>query len=293
LALQCGNGVTRLEPDWNRLIGALAKVGRVRVAVGNRSAWGARCIAFADAMLSRHRIEVHEPAADLVGHLSAWSSVFATLGPQPSLQICTRDGVLAWEVYVPAEGADSFAELVIRCRARRQDGDEPLEAPLAASEAVPNDEIDVAGLRESWDSAPIGDPVRYVASAFGLPAGHVLRLVGTKRAERGAISGIQTLLAHAVANQRQIRVRIHGTGVRLSAKIQPTNLRADARRLEVRAQCALFHLSTQRELSGWTIAAGPSSRTRISFEVLDTDDELAYSVGLISPSLQSEEEHLS
>jgi putative hemin transport protein len=155
LAVECGNGVTRLEGDWRELLRGFEGLGRIMALTRNRWAVHEKKGHYAPVSFTSHTGLVLGEDIDLRLFMQNWARGFAVFNPESkgherSFQFFDAAGNSIHKVFVENEGAEVFDGLVERFRAADQERGERVDAEAPPAEELPDDEIDAQGLQEAW-----------------------------------------------------------------------------------------------------------------------------------------------
>ncbi len=156
LATRCGNGVTRLQGPWDKLIAEFPKFGRVMCLTRNEAAVHERYGDFQKIDFFHGMGQVVGPDIDLRLFMNHWKHGFAVVdqtkeGERQSLQFFDAAGNAVHKVYLQKESnASVYADLVRGARAEDQSTEQAVEAPAAKAAPLPDAEIDVAAFRQAW-----------------------------------------------------------------------------------------------------------------------------------------------
>lgn len=180
---------TRLRPDWDALLAATTRLGRVRLVVSSAHAALARCVDLRDlAPGDRGAPNLRVDGMHLTLQVHAWGNAFAVERSSPlatfrSLRVFDRYGAPAVELFVSEANRIAFDTMVADLRADDAGAPAPLAPEPAPAAERPNDDIDVRALREGWDALGQGRSFKALLDAFGLTRTQAYRLAGGTRAE--------------------------------------------------------------------------------------------------------------
>lgn len=183
------DGVHRLRPDWAQLLHALPEVGEVMVLTRNDHAVHEKTGRFGNIRGMGGAILVLNEAIDLRLFVAQWRHGFdvtvpTKAGPRRSLQIFDRHGDAVLKIY-RTEGTDAaaFDALCVRFHADTATTALTLE-PVPEDDAPrPDEEVDLATLREGWRALRDVHNFRHLLKDAGAERHQALRLVGRDYAE--------------------------------------------------------------------------------------------------------------
>lgn len=219
LATRCGQGVTRLKPDFQALLKRVPELGLVMALTRNDAMVHERHglyreINFFGAVMG----QVVGPDIDLRMFMSHWHHGFAVEeesrdGTRRSLQFFDRDGGAVHKIY-PREDSDLAAfEKIVKDFTADDQGRKLAIEPLEPEETErPDHEIDQQAFREGWRN------MRDTHEFFGLLKKHsvartqALRLVGEEFAKPVSNDALERVLRAASERQAEIMVFVGSPG---------------------------------------------------------------------------------
>ncbi len=218
LASQCGEGVTRLRPDFPALLAALPALGRVMALTRNEH-----------AVIEKHGvydgISVRGPmglvlggAIDLRLFMSHWQHAFAVVeegkaGPRRSLQVFGADGTAVHKLFlVHDSNVPAYDALVTSFRADDQGPALAVTPRPAPSAEKPDASIDVAGLRAAWASLKDTHDFFRLLGQFGVTRTQALRLAAPEMVTAVATDSHRAVLNSAAKSGLPIMVFVGSAG---------------------------------------------------------------------------------
>lgn len=157
IASRCGEGVTRLRPDFRALMAAVPRLGHVMALTRNASAVHERKGHYLQPTIGPQEVGLFEgPDIDLRIFWSGWGAAFAVVDEAPkgtarSLQFFDRQGHAIHKVHLqPQSDIAAFDALVAEFADENQDRE--LHAELAALRPaeLADAQVDQAGFQAGW-----------------------------------------------------------------------------------------------------------------------------------------------
>ncbi len=220
LATGCGGHVTRLRSDWDDLMESLKSLGYVMAltrnehAVHERNGHYREIGFFAGGAMG----QVVGPDIDLRLFPRQWTTAFAVredeaTGAHESVQIFGADGLAMHKIFLKDDSdQEAFAKLIGELRADDQSPTFGAQPAPEAEEDRPDEEIDVAGLREAWKGLQDTHEFFGLLKKFTVGRVQALRLVGAEYAEPLATDVTGTILREAAAGELPIMVFVGNRG---------------------------------------------------------------------------------
>jgi putative hemin transport protein len=211
-------GATRLKPEWDPIVHAIAGMGRIKAMTRND-----------DAVIEKHgayeNVEFFGKTGQTVGvdidlriFLAGWAFGYAVTeqgahGVRRSLQFFDRYGIAIHKVYeeeISTPGA--YDAIVEQFRSADQSLPDvlPYEGPPAEQ---PDADIDVVGLRSAWDNLRDTHDFFAMLREFGVTRTQAFRLAGPERAQPMDPSIAQRVLENAAETQRKIMIFVGNRGI--------------------------------------------------------------------------------
>jgi putative hemin transport protein len=157
IASRCGEGVTRLQPDFRALMAAVPALGHVMALTRNASAVHERKGHYLHPSITAQEVGLFEgPDIDLRIFWSGWGSAFAVVdqdekGPKRSLQFFDRQGHAIHKVHLtPHSDVAAFDQLVAAHADADQASMQAVEPAQQRPAELPDADIDVAGFQAGW-----------------------------------------------------------------------------------------------------------------------------------------------
>ncbi|MEO8205817.1 MAG: ChuX/HutX family heme-like substrate-binding protein [Chthoniobacterales bacterium] len=223
LATRCGGeGVTRLEGNFNEFVKELPRLGEIMCLTRNEHAVHERYGKFENPIefFANGGIgQVQGPDIDLRLFMKHWTVGFAVTdetdeGPRYSFQFFDTDGTAVHKIYVQAEGDYAvYNELATQYRSENQSTEQATIPKAAAEVERPDSEADLAGFHAAWLEMKETHDFFMLLRKFGLSRIQGLRLAPEGYATKVDKSITRTLLETAAKNQLPIMVFISSEGV--------------------------------------------------------------------------------
>lgn len=221
LATRCGGeGVERIEGNWQEVIKELPRLGRVMCLTRNEHAVHERYGIFREINFFGHAGigQVVGPDIDLRIFTGHWHFGFAVAdetkeGIRHSLQFFDFDGTAVHKVYLQDDGDKAaYDDIVAKYRSANQ-STEQVTGPVAGPEPEkPDSEIDAAGFQGAWMGMKDTHEFFILMRRFGLARQQALRLAPEGHAYQVALSSTKQLLESASESDTPIMVFIGSAG---------------------------------------------------------------------------------
>lgn len=212
LALDEGQGATRLRPDWMALLTALPGLGEVMALTRNADAVHEKTGTYGAPQGGPQVALFVGEAIDLRLFLTRWAAAWAVeTGGRRSLQIFGADGTAVHKLYATAAtDRAAWDGLVARFAAALP----PFRAvPSPPAEAArPDAEIDLAGLRQAWDALRDTHHFHALLTRLGVARLQAMRLAGPDRARAVPAASLRAALEMAAVEALPIMVFVGNPG---------------------------------------------------------------------------------
>jgi putative hemin transport protein len=160
VASRCGEDVTRLTADWPEMIKGLPKLGRIMSLVRNEHIVHERKGEYGHISFEGHGGKigvVANEAIDLRIFLYRWSVAFAIKdllkdgGERLSLQFFDKYGMAIQKIFLLEDSnKQAYSDFVEKYKDQNQACYQPVEILPQPEPTVPDTEIDLEGLRQTW-----------------------------------------------------------------------------------------------------------------------------------------------
>ncbi len=214
VALDEGQGATRLRPDWSALLGGLHELGPVMALTRNDDGVHEKTGTYGPLEGEAHVALFVGEAIDLRLFLTGWSFAWAVgeEGERRSLQFFGPDGGAVHKIFATdATDPDAWAALIARHAAPELPP--PAVVPAEPAPAVrPDGEIDAAGLNAGWDALRDTHHFFGLLKRFGVSRTQALRLAGPERARPVSPGALRVVLEQAAADALPIMVFVGNRG---------------------------------------------------------------------------------
>jgi putative hemin transport protein len=218
VATGCGETAIRLRPDWAELLKALPQLGRVMALTRNESCVHERHGRYDDVSVTGIMGLVLGPDIDLRIFLSSWKHAFAVIertaqGDRRSVQVFDAAGVAVHKVYATTEtDGDAFTALIERFRAEEQSPSIVLDAEPAPKPPLPDGDIDVAALRDTWSKLEDTHDFFGMLRRLRVDRLQAFRLAGPDFAKPLAVTAARSVLEKASARELPIMIFVGNRG---------------------------------------------------------------------------------
>ena len=218
VATGCGDTAVRLRRDWAELLKALPQVGRVMALTRNEACVHERHGRYEDVSVTGIMGLVLGPDIDLRIFLSSWKHAFAVTertaqGDRRSVQVFDAAGVAVHKVYATSETDEvAFTALTDRFRAEDQSPSIALDAEPAAKVPLPDADIDVAALRDTWSKLEDTHDFFGMLRRLKVDRLQALRLAGPEFARPLAVTAARSVLERASAQSLPIMIFVGNRG---------------------------------------------------------------------------------
>jgi putative hemin transport protein len=158
LALRCGNGVTRLKPEFSAILGEIESLGYVMALSRNEEMVHERKGIYLNGDFSNPHASLFVGAdIDLRIFLGSWKSAFAVTEmnqekPRYSLQFFAKNGEAVHKIYMDVKSdLTAYNALVEKYKSENQESSEEVDKTIKDPVIEkPDTEINVAGFQEAW-----------------------------------------------------------------------------------------------------------------------------------------------
>ena len=159
VALGCGETVTRLRPEFDKILGGIEKLGYVMALTRNDEVVHERKGVYLNGSFGPYASLFVGADIDLRIFLNAWDSDFAVTEysnekPRYSLQFFGKDGLAMHKIYLERNSnLDAYQELVETFKHVDQGQiQEVVRQEYIPEPELEDSEIDVPGFREAWEN---------------------------------------------------------------------------------------------------------------------------------------------
>lgn len=221
VALHCGETVTRLRPEFEEILKGIESLGNVMALSRNDEVVHERKGTYQNGSFGPHASLFVGADIDLRIFLSAWDSAFAVNEPSDgksrfSLQFFGKDGTAVHKIYLDRfSEMEAYHELVNRFKSDDQ-GTLQLVAPPAdrVENELPDAEIDVEGLRETWKNLKDTHDFFGMLRKFKVTRTQALRLAPDEfYAKQVGNNSLRECLTSAAADGTSIMVFVGNPGI--------------------------------------------------------------------------------
>lgn len=279
LATGCGRHVVRLRPEWEGLFEAFKGLGRVMCLTRNEHAVHERkgLIRETGFFAGGAMGQVVGPDIDLRLFPRQWSAVFAVradeaTGAHDSVQIFGADGMALHKVFLQDESDRVAFDALITAFAAEDQGTAfaaiPVEPPAADR---PDEEIDVAGLREGWRALQDTHEFFGLLKKFGVGRVQALRLIGDEFARPLATDVTGGLLRRAAADALAIMIFVGNRGCIQIHTGEVSNIQPMREWINVMDPDFNLHLRETGVASAWIVRKPTRDGVVTAVELYDAD----------------------
>lgn len=272
--------VTRLRPEWQKIIAAVPGLGRVMALTRNESVVHERKGVYGALEGGGHVGLIVGEDIDLRIFFMHWKSGFGVTeqlkdgGTRRSLQFFDAHGVAIHKIYeTDKSDAAAFDALIAQFAGE----DMPLEVAAAAAEKrkpLADREIDVAGFRAAWDAMKDTHEFHGLITKFKVERLQGLRLAGDTRATRVPAQSLRTALEAARDREVPIMVFVGNPGMIQIHTGPVSNLKPMGPWINVLDEAFNLHLREDHIDSAWVVWKPTEDGTVTSLELFDKDGTL-------------------
>lgn len=210
LAVECGAGVTRLEGDWRDLLKEFHRLGRIMTLTRNEYAVHEKHGYYRPVSFNGLVGLVLDEDIDLRLFMRSWALGFAVHNPgarlERSFQFFDAAGRSIHKVFVGAEAAEAFDDLVDRFRSVDQSPEQAVNAPVNGKAERPDAEIDLPGLREAWANLQDTHDFHPLLKRFDATRTQAFRLAGPEFAVPLDLQVVPWLIGEAHTRELPIMI---------------------------------------------------------------------------------------
>jgi putative hemin transport protein len=208
VALNVGNGVTKLEGNWSELLKEIQSLGKVMALTRNNDAVHERKGVYNNVSFEGPVGLVLDADIDLRLFMMYWATGFAvTEGDRHSLQFFDKSGEAVHKIYMLEESnMEAYHALVNKYKAAVQTTEvetSPYPAPAAE---LPDSEIDVAAFQEGWKNIQDTHEFFGLNKKFKLTRTQALRLAPVDFVQQVPNDTTRKMLQ--VAAERQVPIMV-------------------------------------------------------------------------------------
>lgn len=266
---------TRLRPVWPEIIQSLVVLGEVMALTRNASCVHETIGAYRKTNYGDYTNSAQEGGIDFHAFYTQWAHGFAVVeqtdhGVQRSFQFFDAAGVAIHKVFLrPQSDAAAFVTLTVTFASGKQRaGIDVCAAPVKTDESA-DATIDVAGLRQVWESLCKADEWFDLPKMFSASRLQVLRLAGSHYVRRVEASSLQPLLQATAQTGVAIMilagnhgiVQIHSGPIKRVVVTKPW--------INVLDPSFNLHLREDHIASAWAVKKPTTSGLVTSLELLD------------------------
>lgn len=159
LATQCGESVTRLNPDFKAILGQVENLGYVMALTRNNDVVHERKGVYLNAELNNDHVGLFVGEdIDLRIFFKHWAHAFAVTEmakdkPRYSLQFFAKDGEAIHKIYLTDKSnTEAYLNLVSMFKSADQSQDVTVETITDATFNTPDTEIDLKAFQSDWEN---------------------------------------------------------------------------------------------------------------------------------------------
>ena len=221
LALGCGETVTRLNPEFEQILGKIEQLGYVMALSRNDEVVHERKGVYENGSFGPHASLFVGKDIDLRIFLSAWDSAFAVTEftndkPRYSLQFFGKTGMAIHKIYMESKSnLEAYHELVAGFKHADQGQIQPVQENVYTPEAeLADSEIDTAAFQEAWLALKDTHEFFGMLRKFKVTRTQALRLAPSKEhANKVSNQALRQALTLAAADQTPIMVFVGNPGI--------------------------------------------------------------------------------
>ncbi len=290
VAARCGDGVTRLDGPWDKLIQGLPGLGTVMALTRNESAVHEKVGRFDKISFFQNMGVVLNEDIDLRIFLDHWHSGYAAVeetrsGVRKSLQFYDENGTAVHKVYLLDDSdVAAFEALVEKFTHANQSAAQRVLPKTKPPDDRPDAEIDRVVLRDRWHALQDVHDFHDMLKDLGVGRLQAFRLVGGDVTYPVAKGSFRTALENAVAAEMPIMIFAGNPGVIQIHTGQVHNLKEIGPWYNVLDPGFSLHLRQDRIASAWVIKKPTRDGVVTSLEIFDSDkQQIAWMFGKRKP----------
>ena len=274
-----GMTVTRLRPEWTKIIAAVPALGRVMALTRNESVVHERKGVYGALEGGAHVGLIVGEDIDLRIFFTQWKSGFGVVeelkdgGTRRSLQFFDAQGVAIHKIYETGKSDPAAFDALIAQFAAE---DTPLEIAPVPEKKKPlaDSKIDVAGFRAAWDAMKDTHEFHGLVTKFKVERLQGLRLAGEARAARVPAASLRAALETARDRDVPIMVFVGNPGMIQIHTGPVSNLKPMGPWFNVLDEAFNLHLREDHIDSAWVVWKPTEDGTVTSLELFDKDGTL-------------------
>ncbi len=221
LVLDCGENVTRLRPEFESILGKIETLGYVMALSRNDEVVHERKGIYENGSFGPHASLFVGKDIDLRIFLQAWDSAFAVAEfvndkPRFSLQFFGKDGLALHKIYMESKSnIDAYHALVNEFKHESQEPvQEVIRKEFQMENELSDDEIDVAGFRQVWETLKDTHDFFGMLRNFKVTRTQALRLAPSEHfAKKISNNALRQALNAASETQTPIMVFVGNPGI--------------------------------------------------------------------------------
>ncbi len=218
VASRTGDGVTRLQENWQEMLPAVKKLGKVMALTRNDYAVHERKGVYENGKIGKpHGIFVN-PDIDLRLFMSGWKFAFAVQeeaqsGLRHSLQFFAKDGMAIHKIYLVQDSSfPAYEEYVEHFQSADQDAQITVEEKAAPAVDKPDSEIDVEAFRSAWSALKDTHDFFPMLKKYSVGRVQALRLIGEEYAYKVESGSLRDLLNLSAQKNCEIMIFVGNSG---------------------------------------------------------------------------------
>jgi putative hemin transport protein len=220
VATGCGENVTRLKPDWYGLLFDLEGLGEVMALTRNNLVVHEKVGRYSEVtvMPERQMGQTLDKNIDLRIFFRNWHFGFSVINETPhgvrrSLQFFDANGVAVHKTHLRPESSLVHFDAITE-KYRHDDQSPSIEVvPIADPEPeLPDEEIDVDGLREDWRKLQDTHDFIFLLRKYDVTREQAFRLAGKEFAKPVDTSSFRTILEAAAEAELRIMIFVGNHG---------------------------------------------------------------------------------
>ena len=278
--LKCGSDrCIRLQGPWGDLMQKVPSLGRVMALTRNEAAVHERKGRY-------EQVEIFGPMGQVVGadidlrlFLNRWHVGFALReevddATRRSLQVFDKHGVAIHKIYLQGDSnVEAFDEIVRQFADANQETTQCFEPEPAVTADRPDEEVDLAEFRQTWDSLANTHEFFGMVQKFKLGREQALRLAGDERARRVRTSAVRELFEKAAASGIRIMIFVGNRGIIQIHSGPVQNIKVMGPWLNVLDPDFNLHLREDLIAQAWVVRKATNLGTITSLEIYDAAGE--------------------
>lgn len=281
LVTNCGEQVTRLEPNFKDMLPEIQKLGKVTAITRNDDVVHERKGVYLNPSFHGPQMALFVGAdIDLRVFLSCWASAYAVVDGtgdkvRKSIQFFAKDGQAVHKVYLNDESnAKAYDKFVEKYKSENQEASQSIEASRPKPTERPDAEIDTAGFQKEWTDLEDTHDFYMMLRNYGVTRTQALRLAPEGLTKKVDNNIARYVLDQAAARNIPIMVFVGNQGMLQIHTGEVNKLMEYGEWYNVLDPDFNLHLRENAIAQTWVVKKPSNDGTIHSIEVFDKDGEM-------------------